>query len=205
MAKFVVVAVVCLAALMAVAVGQGEAEQQRLRDMQCRQEVQESPLDACRQVLDRQLTGSMRYRFAPFRWSTGMRMQCCQQLQDVSRECRCSAIRRMVRGYEQTMPPLEEGYYGESTGYYGYGEMAGRQQQQGGGYYGKGCRCGQTREEYGESCQQRRGTGFPHRAGTGQQITRVRLSKVRQYAAGLPRMCLMEPQECSVFSAGQYY
>ncbi|CAD6271686.1 unnamed protein product [Miscanthus lutarioriparius] len=107
-------AALCLAALVAVAVGQGEVERQRLKDLQCWQEVQESPLDACRQVLDRQLTGGMRYGVGPFRWGTGLRMRCCQQLKDVSRECRCAAIRSMVRGYEETMPPLEKGWGGSS-------------------------------------------------------------------------------------------
>ncbi|KAL6609709.1 hypothetical protein ACP70R_039678 [Stipagrostis hirtigluma subsp. patula] len=252
MAKLVVAAV-CLAALVAMAVAQtyGEPEQQRLRDAQCRPEIQESPLDACRQVLHRQLTGRSRYGAAPFRWSAGLRMQCCQQLQDVSRECRCAAIRRMVRGYEQTMPPLEEGgggYYGEPTpeqggGYYGEGAQRPQQregyqgyegmaegQQQGEGYYGGAarqqgggrcrcgqrqpgyygepawqqgggrCRCGQTSEEYGES-----GRTMEQYGETGRRSTRVGLSKVRQYAARLPAMCRIEPQECSVFSAGEDY
>jgi hypothetical protein len=94
---------------LAVAVGQAdEAEEQRtLRDMRCLREVQENPLDACRQVLQRQLTGRTGTGYGSFQWITGLRTQCCQQLLDVSRECRCAAIRRMVRGYEQTMPPLE--------------------------------------------------------------------------------------------------
>lgn len=212
MAKFVAIAAVCLAAILAVAAGQGETEQEMLKDMQCVREVQESPLDACRQVLHRQLTGSRTgYGPGPFQWGTGLRMQCCQQLQDVSRECRCAAILRMVRGYEQSMPPLEGGgggFYGEGAqcgqqqgGSYssGCGEMGWRRRQEGRGYYGGagqqggqgcGCGCGQkTREEYGRSGQQ--------------PATRVRLGKVRQYAAQLPTMCRIEPQECSVFSGAE--
>ncbi|OEL25633.1 19 kDa globulin [Dichanthelium oligosanthes] len=195
MAKFVTVAAaaLCLAALVAVAVGQSEFERQRLRDLRCQREVEESPLDACRQVLDRQLTGGMRYGIGPFRWGTGLRMRCCQQLQDVSRECRCSAIRRMVRGYEvETMPPPEGGYGGGESageeGYYGEGSQQ-----------GEGCRCGQA----GEGCRrQQRYLPFP--VGPGRKIARVRLTKERQYAAGLPMMCRLEPQECSVFSGDQY-
>lgn len=180
MAKFVAAAALCLAALTAVAVAQGGFERQRLRDLRCYREVEESPLEACRQVLDRQLTGGMRYGVGPFRWGVGLRMRCCQQLQDVSRECRCSAVRRMVRGYEETMPPLEEGYGGD--------ESAGE------GYYGG--------EGYGESGRQQRYLPFPF--GTGRRIGRVRLTKARQYAAGLPMMCRLEPQECSVFSGDQH-
>ncbi|KAL6839304.1 hypothetical protein ACP4OV_030976 [Aristida adscensionis] len=306
MARFVVaVAAVCLAALVAVAVAQvgEEPEQQRLRDAQCRREVQESPLDACRQVMHRQLTAGGGAA-APFEWSAGVRLRCCQQLQDVSRECRCAAVRRMMRGYEQAMPPLEEGGGGGSSpeqgaGYGcggtqqggGYqqgcpGTMAGRGQQQGGGYYGgaapwqggERCRCsqqqqggggycggaarrqgegryrcgqqqqqgggysgetgwqqggrrGETSEGYGESGRQQQRGGYygeaspqqgrsgcgrcPERrmpfggagagAGHPQQSTRVGLRKVRQYAARLPAMCQVEPQECSIFSGGEDY
>lgn len=191
MAKIAAVAAaaLCLAALVAVAVGQGEVERQRLKDLQCWQEVQESPLDACRQVLDRQLTGGMRYGVGPFRWGTGLRMRCCQQLQDVSRECRCAAIRSMVRGYEETMPPLEKGWW-----------PWGQQQQP--------YPCSQPGEGegygYGESGQQQ--VYPPCRPGTGPKIARVKLTKARQYAAGMPMMCrLSEPQECSVFSGGDQY
>ncbi|KAF8719358.1 hypothetical protein HU200_024066 [Digitaria exilis] len=203
MAKIVVVAAaaaLCLAALVAVATGQGEVERQRLRDLRCEREVEVFPLDACRQVLDRQLTGGgMRYGIGPFRWGTGLRMRCCQQLQDVSRECRCSAIRRMVRGYEEAMPmppPLEEGgegpyyYGGEGEGYYG-GEGSSssqRSQQQGGGGV-----CGGQGQQGGE------GMGYG-----GRRVGRVRLTKAKQYAAGLPVMCRLEPQDCSVFSGDQY-
>ncbi|CAN6327729.1 unnamed protein product [Urochloa humidicola] len=171
MAKLVAAAL-CLAALLAVAAGQSAYERQRLRDLRCQREVEESPLEACRQVLDRQLTGGMRYR--PFLWGTGLRMRCCQQLQDVSPECRCSAVRAMVRGYEEeTMPPPEEGYGG-----YG-GEQGGE------GYYGG--------QRY-----------LPFPLGPGRRVGRVRLTRARDYAAGLPMMCRLEPQECSVFSGDQY-
>ncbi|XP_066361999.1 19 kDa globulin-like [Miscanthus floridulus] len=183
-------AALCLAALVAVAVGQGEVERQRLKDLQCWQEVQESPLDACRQVLDRQLTGGIRYGVGPFRWGTGLRMRCCQQLQDVSRQCRCAAIRSMVRGYEETMPPLEKGW--------------GRQQQQPQpGYYP----CSEAGEGYGYGESGQQPMYPPCRPGIGRKIARVRLTKARQYAAGMPMMCrLSEPQECNVFSGGdQYY
>jgi hypothetical protein len=192
MTKFVAIAAVCLAAILAVAVGQGEAEEQRtLRDMQCLREVQENPLDACRQVLQHQLTGGTGTGYGPFQWITGLRTQCCQQLQDVSRECRCAAIRRMVWGYEQTMPPLEGGGSGSREGRpcsqqgSGYppgcgGEMGWRRQQEGGGQGGQGCGCRQIQQP---------------------ATTSVRLGKARLlYAAQLPIMCSIEPQECDVFS-----
>ncbi|CAN6337180.1 unnamed protein product [Urochloa humidicola] len=178
MAKLIAAAL-CLAALVAVAAGQSAYERQRLRDLRCQREVEESPLEACRQVLDRQLTGGTRYGFRPFLWGTGLRMRCCQQLQDVSRECRCSAVRAMVRGYEEeTMPPPEEGY-GRYGGDQGEGE---------GGYYG-----GESGQRY-----------LPFPVGPGRKIGRVRLTKARDCAAGLPMMCRLEPQECSVFSGDQY-
>lgn len=194
-------AALCFAALVAVAVCQGEVERQRLRDLQCWQEVQESPLDACRQVLDRQLTGGG--VGGPFRWGTGLRMRCCQQLQDVSRECRCAAIRSMVRGYEEAMPPLEKGWW-----------PWGRQQQPppqggGGGQGGYYYPCSRAGEGYGYGQGGQRQMYPPCRPGTtggGPRIGRVRLTKAREYAAGLPMMCrLSEPQECSIFSGGDQY
>ncbi|KAF0923356.1 hypothetical protein E2562_006266 [Oryza meyeriana var. granulata] len=190
MAKVVFFAAL-LAALVAVSAAQLSESEMRFRDRQCLREVQDSPLDACRQVLDRQLTG--RERFQPmFRrpGALGLRMQCCQQLQDVSRECRCAAIRRMVRDYEESMPaPLEQGqrYYGEGSsseqGYYGEGSSSEQ------GYYSEGS---SEQGYYGETAQQQ------------PQMTRVRLTRARQYAAQLPAMCRVEPQQCSIFAAGQY-
>ncbi|KAG8068102.1 hypothetical protein GUJ93_ZPchr0005g15063 [Zizania palustris] len=240
MAKVVFFAAL-LAALVAVSVAQaqlGESERMmRFRDMQCLQEVQESSLDACRQVLDRQLTG--RERFHPMfrQGAMGQRLQCCQQLQDVSRQCRCSAIRRMVRDYEQSMPSMEEGYYGEGSeeeeqgqGYYGeesssqqqqeqqeqgyYGERSWEQQQQQRGGERSGCGCSHHAAEHGEQQQQqqqrggeRSGCGCSHHAAEhGEQqprMTRVRLIRAKQYAAQLPAMCRIEPQQCSIFAAGQ--
>ncbi|KAL5202939.1 hypothetical protein ABZP36_013891 [Zizania latifolia] len=168
MAKVVFFAAL-LAALVAVSVAQtqlGESEQMmRFRDRQCLQEVQESSLDACRQVLDRQLTGRERFHPMLRQGAMGQRLQCCQQLQDVSRECRCSAIRRMVRDYEQSMPSMEEGWSSEEQGQ------------------------GHHAAEHGEQQQQR--------------MIRVRLIRAKQYAAQLPAMCRIEPQQCSIFAAGQ--
>ncbi|KAK3138370.1 hypothetical protein QOZ80_5AG0367880 [Eleusine coracana subsp. coracana] len=201
MTKFVAIAAVCLAAILAVAVGQqGETEQQQnLRDMRCVREVKENPLDACRQVLHRQLTGS-RTGNGSFQWDTGLRLQCCQQLQDVSRECRCAAIRSMVRGYELTMPPLEGGSGGgESRGQEHCGEGAQCGKQQGGS---SGCgKMGWWRRQQGNGQQGGQGCGCGCGQGKGQQpATRVKLHKVRQYSARLPTMCSIEPQECNVFA-----
>ena len=133
--KVVFFAAALMAAMVAISGAQLSESEMRFRDRQCQREVQDSPLDACRQVLDRQLTG--RERFQPmFRrpGALGLRMQCCQQLQDVSRECRCAAIRRMVRSYEESMPmPLEQGWSSSSSEYYG-GEGSSSEQ----GYYGEG-------------------------------------------------------------------
>ncbi|KAM0863886.1 hypothetical protein ACQ4PT_044289 [Festuca glaucescens] len=113
MGKFVFLAVF-LAALVAVSVAQGVSEQS-FRDVQCRREVQEKPLHACQQILHQHLTGGGRegaVSVRPFQTEWDTRERCCRQLQGVSRGCRCSAIRGMVRDYEQTMPPLGQGRRG---------------------------------------------------------------------------------------------
>uniref|UniRef100_A0A0D9WI94 Bifunctional inhibitor/plant lipid transfer protein/seed storage helical domain-containing protein n=1 Tax=Leersia perrieri TaxID=77586 RepID=A0A0D9WI94_9ORYZ len=189
MAKVVFLAAL-VAAMVAVTVAQvGESEMSRYRDRQCMREVQDSPLDACRQVMERQLTGMVGRRAQiGLRAQLGLRAQCCQQLQDVSRDCRCAAIRQMVLNYEESMPmPFEQQqqqqrYYGEEQQeYYGeehYGEE---------GYYGE-----QQQPQYYPQPQQQPG------------MTRVRLTRARQYASQLPAMCRVEPQQCSIFSTGQY-
>jgi hypothetical protein len=205
MAKFFF-AVVLLTAMVAVSLSQLELDEcaQRFQDLQCQPEVQQMPLHACWQLLDRELSG---LRVVVPSWMTPYqpRAQCCEQLQDVSPECRCSAIRGIVRSLEQSLVPLEGGYGGETGGqqqggYYG-GE---RRQQEGehlrvgcgqqGGYYGEtgrqqaGWRCSQTKQNRGY-------IGFP---------PRVRLARMREYARQLPAMCRIEPQECSIFVAGPY-
>ena len=77
--KVVFFAAALMAAMVAISGAQLSESEMRFRDRQCQREVQDSPLDACRQVLDRQLTG--RERFQPmFRrpGALGLRMQCCQ-------------------------------------------------------------------------------------------------------------------------------
>uniref|UniRef100_J3M8K1 Bifunctional inhibitor/plant lipid transfer protein/seed storage helical domain-containing protein n=1 Tax=Oryza brachyantha TaxID=4533 RepID=J3M8K1_ORYBR len=194
MAKVVFLAAL-LAALVAVSAAQLSESEMRFRDRQCMREVQDSPLDACRQVLDRQVTrrgGAPPQVRPPGAAARGVRMRCCQQLQDVSRECRCAAVRRMVRDYEESMPmPLEQGqirYYGgegssSEPGYYGEGSSSSEQ-----GYYGEGSSSSEQ-GYYGEQQP---------------QMTRVRLTRAKQYAAQLPSMCRVEPQQCSIFAAGQY-
>uniref|UniRef100_A0ACD5T8Y0 Uncharacterized protein n=1 Tax=Avena sativa TaxID=4498 RepID=A0ACD5T8Y0_AVESA len=240
MGKFVFLAVF-FAALMAASVAQDLTEQS-YRDVMCRREVQQKPLNACRQILQDKLIdggreGAVGVPLLQTEWDT--RERCCRQLHSVSRGCRCSAIRGMVRDYEETMPPLgggrrgspgeqqEQGHCsGETAGHHQQGggyhgeegrgqqgqvlrhEMPPRQQQeagqeyyggetaesqpQGGIYYGETSRRQGGQEIYGEGAQQM------------QHVIRVRLMQARQYVAGLPTVCQIEPMECSVFSGGQY-
>jgi hypothetical protein len=198
MAKFFFA--VLLTAMVAVSLSQLELDEcaQRFRDLQCQPEVQQMQLHACWQLLDRELS-SLRVVVPSWMRPYQPRAQCCQQLQDVSPECRCSAIRGMVRSLEQSLVPLQGGYGGETGG-----------QQQGGGYYGGerrqeegehlGVGCGQQGGYYGETgrqqTKQNRGhIGFP---------PRVRLAGMREYARQLPAMCRIKPQECSIFAAGPY-
>ncbi|XP_037441040.1 19 kDa globulin-like [Triticum dicoccoides] len=215
-----------LAALVAVSAAQGVLEQ-RLADAQCRGEVREKPLHACRQILEQQLTGRAgegAVGVPLFQAQSDARERCCQQLESVSRECRCAALRGMVRDYEQSMPPLGEGRHGSSgerqpeRGCSGestaeqrqevqggqYGSETGGSQQQGGGYHG--VTVGRGGQRQGQVLchkrpQRQQGEGF---SGEGAQqkpqAGRVRLTKVR-----LPTACRIEPQECSVFFADQYY
>ncbi|KAL5229467.1 hypothetical protein ABZP36_028243 [Zizania latifolia] len=185
MANKVVFFAALLAALVAVSVAQAQLgvgdsdEMMRFRDRQCLHEVQEKPLDACRQVLDMQLTG--RERLHPIIQQGAimeLRSQCCQQLKNVSRECRCAAVRKMVRDYEESMS-MPKGEEGRSSS-----------EQQGQSYYGEGSSEQQQQQpEYGEQQPPR--------------MTRVTLTKAKQYATQLPSMCRIEPQQCSVFAAGQ--
>ncbi|GJN14842.1 hypothetical protein PR202_gb01707 [Eleusine coracana subsp. coracana] len=189
-----------------VAISSAQSERtQRFRDMQCQLEVQQMPLDA--QLLDRQLSG-LRVVVPSWMRPWQPRAECCQQLQDVSPECRCSAIRHMVRSYEQSLAPLEGGCGGDPGGQQQGGYFGGEQCRQQGGY------CGETEQQLAGGCcskreqwqpKQNRGyIGFPPRTRTGQQTTREKLTKLRQYARELPAMCRIEPQKCSIFAACQY-
>uniref|UniRef100_A0ACD5TF92 Uncharacterized protein n=1 Tax=Avena sativa TaxID=4498 RepID=A0ACD5TF92_AVESA len=235
MGKFVFLAVF-FAALMAASEAQDLTEQS-YRDVMCRREVQQKPLHACRQILQQKQTGAgsedaVSVPLFHTEWDT--RERCCRQLQSVSRGCRCSAIRGMVRNYEESMPPLGGGRRGspgeqQEQGYCG-GQTAGHRQQ-GGGYHGEEGRGqqgqvlrhempprqqeyygGETAESqpqggiyYGETSRRQ---GGPEFYGEGaqqmQQVGHVRLMQVRQYVAGLPTVCQIEPMDCSVFSGGQY-
>ncbi|KAM0863885.1 hypothetical protein ACQ4PT_044288 [Festuca glaucescens] len=101
-------------ALMALSTTEGDNTLQ----LQCQHQLQESSLDACRQVVDHQLAIQLPF-FHPrssllrlSEWRAGVRVQCCQQLQDVSRECRVAAIHQIVRHYEhQAVAPLGGGTY----------------------------------------------------------------------------------------------
>ncbi|KAG8086015.1 hypothetical protein GUJ93_ZPchr0010g11097 [Zizania palustris] len=176
-AALLVAVVVSVAQAAQLGVDDGD-EMMRFRDRQCLHEVQEKPLDACRQVLDMQLTGRERLHQPIVRQGAIMelRSQCCQQLQSVSRECRCAAVRKMVRDYEESMSmPRSSSEQQAGQSYYGEGSEQQQQQQQ---------------PEHGEQQQPPR-------------MTRVTLTKAKQYATQLPSMCRIEPQQCNVFAAGQ--
>ncbi|KAF6996606.1 hypothetical protein CFC21_012925, partial [Triticum aestivum] len=106
MAKRLVLFAAVVIALVALTTAEGEAS----RQLQCERELQESSLEACRQVVDQQLAGRLP-------WSTGLQMRCCQQLRDVSAKCRSVAVSQVARQYEQTVVPPKGGsfYPGETT------------------------------------------------------------------------------------------
>ncbi|KAK1698068.1 hypothetical protein QYE76_014765 [Lolium multiflorum] len=101
-------------ALMALSTVKGDDTLQ----LQCQRQLEESSLDACRQVVDHQLAIQLPF-FHPrslllrsSEWRAGVRVQCCQQLRDVSPECRTAAIHQIVRQYEhQAVMPLGGGSY----------------------------------------------------------------------------------------------
>ena len=107
MAKRLVIFAAVVVALVALTTAEGEAS----RQLQCERELQESSLEACRQVVDQQLAGQLP-------WSTRLQMRCCQQLRDVSAKCRPVAISQVARQYEQqtAMPPKGGSFYpGDTT------------------------------------------------------------------------------------------
>nr|AOX22955.1 high molecular weight glutenin subunit [Triticum aestivum] len=107
MAKRLVLFAAVVVALLALTAAEGEASGQ----LQCERELQESSLEACRRVVDQQLAGQLP-------WSTGLQMRCCQQLRDVSPECRPIAVSQVARQYEQqiVVPPKGGSFYpGETT------------------------------------------------------------------------------------------
>jgi hypothetical protein len=171
MCKFVFLAVF-FPALLAVSVAQGVTEQS-FRDVQCRREVQRKPIHACRLILQHQLTGGGREGAVSvplFQTEWDTRERCCRQLQSVRRQCRCSAIRGMVRDYEQTMPPLEGWRHGSSREQQekGYcGGDTGEHHQQGGGYYGEEGRGqqGQVLRHERPPRQQKEGAGQEYYGG----------------------------------------
>ncbi|CAM0954775.1 unnamed protein product [Alopecurus aequalis] len=142
--------VVVLVALMALSAAKRDSTLQL--QLQCQRELQESSLDACRQVVDHQLAVQLPF-FLPrsSQLRTGVRAQCCQQLRDISRECHTAAVRQIVRQYEhQAMVPLREYPY-----YPGEDE-----EQQGGSYYP-----GEPYPQQEQGWEQKQGQGhqaFPH-------------------------------------------
>nr|AHD26734.1 high molecular weight glutenin subunit [Pseudoroegneria spicata] len=107
MAKRLVLFAAVVVALVALTAAEGGASGQ----LQCERELQESSLEACWRVVDQQLAGQLP-------WSTGLQMRCCQQLRDVSPECRPVAVSQVARQYEQqtAVPPKGGSFYpGEAT------------------------------------------------------------------------------------------
>ncbi|KAK1698071.1 hypothetical protein QYE76_014768 [Lolium multiflorum] len=134
----------------AVVVALSAVEGDNTLQLHCQRELQESSLEACRQVVDHQLAVQMPFFLPrPSRLSTGLQMQCCQQLQDISHQCLAAAIRQIVRQYEhQGVVPLTEQYYlGKEE-----------EQQQGGSYYPSGTypqqgRGWERQHQQGQGCQ----------------------------------------------------
>nr|AYN78418.1 D-hordein Lmul 1.2 [Leymus multicaulis] len=116
MAKQLVLFAAVVVALVALTAAEGEAtgndifRHHRSGQLQCERELQESSLEACQKVVDQQLVGQLP-------WSTGLQMRCCQQLRDVSPECRPAAVSQVARQYEQqtAMPSKGGSFYPGGT------------------------------------------------------------------------------------------
>ncbi|KAI4965359.1 hypothetical protein ZWY2020_054731 [Hordeum vulgare] len=92
-------------------------------------------------------------------------MQCCQQLRDVSPECRPVALSQVVRQYEQqTEVPSKGGSF------YPGGTAPPLQQ---GGWWGTSVKC-------------------PYHVSVEQPSASLKVAKAQQLAAQLPAMCRLE-------------
>ncbi|KAM0863884.1 hypothetical protein ACQ4PT_044287 [Festuca glaucescens] len=109
MAKLVFFAAV-LAVLLAHSAAEGDnilqlpsaAKGESIPQLPCQLQLQQTSLDACRRVVDQQLATQRPFFLSPQALATNwVQAQCCQQLRDISRECRAAAIRQIVRYYEQ--------------------------------------------------------------------------------------------------------
>uniref|UniRef100_A0ACD5T8X4 Uncharacterized protein n=1 Tax=Avena sativa TaxID=4498 RepID=A0ACD5T8X4_AVESA len=153
MAKLVLFMAV-IVALVALSTAEGDNTVQP----HCQRQLQESSLEACRQVVDHQLAVQLPF-FHPrssllrsSEWRSEVRGQCCQQLRHVSPECRAAAIHQIVRHYEQqVVAPVGRGsYYPSET--YPQQEQGQEQQQQEQGMYGPSQTYGQQEQGmYGPS------------------------------------------------------
>ena len=147
--------VAVLVALVALSTAEGD---NNIVQEHCQRQLQESSLEACRQVVDHQLAVQLPF-FQPrssllrsSEWRTEVRGQCCRQLRHVSPECRAAAVRQIVRHYEQrvvapvgyypieTYPQQEQGQEQEQPqqeqGWYRPSQTYQHQQQQEQGMYG---------------------------------------------------------------------
>ncbi|KAK1698072.1 hypothetical protein QYE76_014769 [Lolium multiflorum] len=105
------------AAVFLVLVALSAAEGDNILQLPCKLQLQQSSLDSCRRVVDNQLAARRPFFLSPqaliAKW---VQAHCCQQLRDISRECRATAIRQIVSQYEhQAMVPLGGGSYYPGT------------------------------------------------------------------------------------------
>ncbi|CAM0954774.1 unnamed protein product [Alopecurus aequalis] len=177
-----------LAFLAAVLVALSAVEGYSTLQLQCQHELQESSLDACRQVVNHQLAVQLPF-FLPrsSQLRTGVQVQCCQQLQDISRECRAAAIRQIVRPYEhQALVPLRDDPY-----YPGEEE-----EQEGGSYYP-----GETYPQQEQGWEQQQGQG---RQGSYQPSQAYRPQQ-HQQESYRPSQTSQEEQEQGWYHPSQTY
>uniref|UniRef100_A0ACD5YSB8 Uncharacterized protein n=1 Tax=Avena sativa TaxID=4498 RepID=A0ACD5YSB8_AVESA len=190
--------VALLAALMAVSVvAEGEAAYTFSTQTQCQRELEESTLEACRQLVHYKAykVPGQEPPAGSVRWSPGLHVRCCQQLLGVSRECRHAAVRGLVREYEAMVPPEEEGSGETTVVQQGFQGESTDQQQQGDRMYRKPKAHRrhpvEGGEEFGgETAMQQGGQEYsePH-VSTEEQAAQLRLVKARQFAAQLPELC----------------
>ncbi|KAI5018756.1 hypothetical protein ZWY2020_043644 [Hordeum vulgare] len=206
MAKRLVLFVAVIVALVALTTAEREINgnniflDSRSRQLQCERELQESSLEACRRVVDQQLVGQLP-------WSTGLQMQCCQQLRDVSPECRPVALSQVVRQYEQqtevpskggsfypggTAPPLQQGgWWGTSVKWVSKPPSPHQGQQPGEQPCGFPGQQTTVSLHHGQQSNELY-YGSPYHVSVEQPSASLKVAKAQQLAAQLPAMCRLE-------------
>ncbi|XP_058072669.1 2S seed storage albumin protein-like [Magnolia sinica] len=85
-------------------------EESQSQQQRCQQEVQRKPLDSCRTYLQYGQGGRL-LMVGTARNQGQVPQECCQQMRNVREECRCEALRQMVR--EQQQQPGQGEFQGE--------------------------------------------------------------------------------------------